>query len=826
MKKLISLLAACSMLPIVQPVFAKEKLDLTQKTEVLEGLNIIGENIPQSITWGDYLSAIEGMMSDNKSEDSITFAENRDLIGKRVTSEETITYEDALKILVRAGGYADLAPGYSETSAYIRTAGERKLTDGITLSYSDTLTSDAMISMLYNALDADIMDVTFDGNKYKIETKSDETILSRYRKIKEQTGILSDNGDSGLNSDEAASKNSIVVGKSTIAKNNNYKKDYLGYNVRVFYKDDYGDYSLMYLYPEKNRELSLSGEDISGTDSAKLYYETDDKQKSVKLDAAIKVIYNGQAYFDYTDADFTADENDVTLVDNNDDGTYEIALISSYETIVASYVTKYDGKIVNKYKYSGAPDGLDISSDSDDYKVRYYVDGERVEKPEIKIWDVLSIATSKGTNPIRSIYISTGSIQGIISQTGEDKYIIDDEEYKLNSAFKAAKAAGDTAVPEITLGAEYTIYLDIHGRIAAVSSTAAQQLGYAVMIKMLQDDDDEEIVRVKYMDSAGDWHESYLRKRVKFYDDTNDGKSLKASEIFNVLADSNKKVIPQVVQLCENADGEINVLKTAVSSQKPIKNKLTVGKTVTGCFRWTTRLLGNYNDIALYVADGATIFLMPDNEYSTNEHDYGVRMNSLTADEVYTVTPYNADKYNVSDCLVMKDSDGGVKADNLFIVSHVSKIVDSEDEVKTALYGQYGEYSDYSVIANDNSLFDGLQRGDVLELYRNNKSEIVKLNKVYTSASGFNPTFQYEYHGKISGFVEEVDADAKRLLIDCGQYGVKGILSNDSFNKVNVYLIDRSKKGVQRLDFSDIQKGDFVVMTLNFASLNNVIIIK
>lgn len=826
MKKLISLLAAVSMLPIIQPVMAKEKLDISQKTEVLEGLNIVGEDVPQSITWGDYLSALEGMMSDDKNEDAVKFAENYGLINERISAGEKITYQDAIKILVRAGGYSERIPGYSEDAAYIRTAGERKLTDGITLSYSDSLTGEAMILMLYNALDADIMDFEFDGNKYKTETKTDETILSRYRKIKEKTGILSDNGDSGLNYEDTRNKNSIVVGKTEIKKNEKYKKDYLGYNVRTFYKDENGDYSLEYLYPTENRVLSLSGDNVESTDFSELYYMDENKKsKRVRLDAAIKVVYNGQAYFNYTAADFTAEENDITLIDNNDDGTYEAALITSYETIAASYVTTYDSKIINKYKYAGAPDRLDIASDSNDYKMRYYLNGERIEKPEIKVWNILSVATSRGTNPIRSIYISTESVEGTVSQTYDDKFIINEEEYELNSAFVSARAAGDSAVPEITLGNEYIFYLDIHGRIAAISSLALQEIDYAVMIKMSQDDDDEEKIRVKYMDSIGDWHESYLRKKVRFYDDTHTGNSLKASKIFNLLVNAKGRITPQVVQLSENGDGEINVLKIAVSSQKSIKDKLTVGNTVTGCYRWTTKLLGTRNNIALYIADDATIFLLPQG-YSTNEEDYSVRAGALDADETYTVTPYNIDKFGQSDCISMRDSDGGAKADNLFVVSYVSKIVDSNDEVKTALFGQYGDYSDYSITAKDNSLFDGIGRGDVLELYMNKKSQIVNIEKIYTSASGFNPYFYYDYGGRVSGYVEDVDPEAKRLSLNCGESGKVGLKANESQYALNVYMCDRSKKGVEKLDFSDITKGDFVVTTVHYACLNNVIIIK
>lgn len=831
MKKIIAVLAALSMLPYTMAL-AKEKVLPEQKAQILEGLNILPADFSDSseaddiVTWGEYLNAAAGMMSDDKDTDAVDFAKNNNLINENVDAAAAITYEDAVKILVRAGGYTEQVPGFEETSAYLRTAGERNLTDGITLSYSDKLTNEAMVLMLYNALEADITDIEFEGQKYSVRVKNGETILSRYRNIYEVTGVLSDNGDTALSSEQSGNRNCIVVGETEIKKNGKYSKDYLGYNVRAFFKNDRGDYSLEYLYPTENNEVMLSGKDVDNFDFPQLeYMNEDERSKKIKMDPALKVIYNGQAYFDYAPEDFLAEENNLCFIDNNDDNVYEVALITSYETVVASYVTSYDGKVINKYKYDGAPNGLDISADSENYKIYFYKDGQRVEKPEIKIWDVLGVATSKGKNPIRSIFISNNVIQGVISQISDEGYIVDDELYKLNSAFAAAMAAGDSAVPEITLGREYKLYLDINGRIAAISTAETQAISYALLLKMTQDDTEEEIVRVKYMDTVGDWHESYIKKRCKLYSDVYDGKSLKASEVFESIANASGKVTPQIVQLSTDSNGEINVLKTAVSSDKPIKNKLTVGTTKTGCYRWTTQLIGNRNDICFYIASGARVFLFPE-ILTTNESDYAVSNGGFSADKIYTLTPYNLDKFNTSDCFVMKAAESGTEQDTLFIVSSVAKIVNSDDEIKTALFGQYGDYANYSIVAKDNSVFDGIQRGDVLKIWTNSKNEVLKVEKMYSTSTGFRPSFFYDYGGNATGYVKDVDFEKKRILLDCGDYGEVAFAANESQYKVNTFMVDRDKKGVEVLNFSDVVEGDFVVITLGYAALSNVIIIR
>ncbi len=836
LKKIIALLSIISMLPCVGVMAAYDEAS-DVKAGTLVSLDILPDTFEEnysekaSVTSGEFLEAVENFMSEDKSRDVVKYGKSASLIDNDATfnAEELISFENALKIAVRAGGYTELAAGYSDISAYMNKASERKLNKGIDLKYTDTLTAGAMVKLLYNLIDAEITDYKYDGTKLEITTNNNETILSRYRKIYELTGIISDNGDTALTAEEGENANAIIAGGVKINKDGNYIVDYLGQNARVFYKEkSQGYYSLRAIVPEDNDIVEFKGSDTAEVDSNFgfiKYEDENEKNQRAKLDPAIKVIYNGQAYFNYSREDFFAEENNIRLIDNNEDGTYDVAFVTSYENIVVSYITSYDGKVVNKYSYDGAVTNIDIDPESDDYKVYFYADEERTAAPEIKPWTVLSVATSKGANPIRNVYVSNEQLNGDLERINDDTYVIDGDEYDLDENFKKALNASGNPIPELLLGGSYTFYFDINGRIAAVSEVSSKGVDYAIMLKLWKDDMDEEIVRIKYMDKYGDWYETTLKNKTKLYDSDCDGDRLKAADLFDRIANAKGKVPTQVVQLSCDSEGKVDTLKLAVSSQKPIKNKLTVGNPVTGCYRWKTKVFGEQNYLGLYLAPTATIFIMPE-ILTTNPDDYGVN-GSIKEDQVYTVTPYNTDEFYTSDCIVMNDKTSGTKADNLFVVSYVSKGVDSEDEVKTVLFGQYGAYSDYSVMAKNNSLFDGIERGDVLRLYTDKRNRVVDITKIYASSSGNVKSLNWNYGGVAVGQVKKTDVETMSILTDCGEYGnVVFKPRPEEKSSVKVYLVEKSKKGVQTISFSDIMTGDYVVMNNEYASLTDVVVIR
>lgn len=835
-KRLTALLLAASMLPAYAAANANDEKDYSDYREkALAGIGILTDEYAESyspkakVTYGEFLTAVAGFMTEQTPEDVIAFAKTNSLVrnDSNFKLTDSITYIEAVKILVRAGGWSELVPNGEADDTYQAEAYNRKLLKNVSYTPNAALTALDMIYMLYNAIDAPVAVFSPSANGAEIEMSNTETILSRYRDIYEYEGIVADNGQTSLTSVLPASENAIVIGEKSFTSNDEFVEDYLGLNVNVFYKEDDGEYIVKYMAEEDNKVIVADIDDVSvNADFTRLtYYDGEaDKETTVKLDSALKVIYNGEAYFDYTEADFTGEDGYVKLIDNNEDGRYEVALITKYETLVTSYVTTFDSKLVNKYTYSGAISNISLDEDEEDICVNYYYNGERAEAPEIKEWTVLSVAESKNGGRVKNIFVSDTQITGTIDKLGDTYYSVDEEEYDMTNAYLAALTAGDNNVPNIAFGREYVFMLDYFGKIAAVKSNEVTTLQYAVMTKLIQDDSEEDIVSVRFMDTSGTWYTRQLRQKVKLYDDSTAGKSLKASKVYEAVTDDNGKVVPQIVQLKLNDDGEVTILKLAVKKNGYDSDYLTVKDAVTGCYRWTTKMFSSTSGPKLYIADNCVIFNFPA-DVSYNEEDYSVDT-SFEVDDTHTVTPYNVDEFMTTDCVRRTASASGTTQSNLFVVNEVSRMLDADDNPKTVIIGQYGSYSGFSLMAKDNSIFDGVQKGDVLRVATDGNSRVMSFSKLFSAKDGKQPKMSVDYSGLAAGTVVKVDPATKRVLIDCGDLGTFALVANNERYTFSAYMNDAKQNRAYKVDFSDIQVGDFLVANVHFAVLKDVIIIR
>lgn len=832
MKKILALLLTLGMFQI--PVMAEtEVADDTDKIRTLVNLDILPDTYEENykalgnVSWKEYLTAVAGMITDDVPEDVIGFAKNYNLIKEDVSPEKEVTYDKAVQVIVRAGGYSEKVPGNNTVNAYMKTAGSRGITDGLKKSNTDRINSGDMIELLYNAIDAPVTEYEFQNNGYKVIEKDDETILSKCRDIYEYEGIVSDNGFTALDGESDVNEDFIIIDDLQMEKGDNYKIDLLGYNVRVFYKENLDECKFMYAQPVDNKVHELKGEEISSvsSDISLIGYYSGNSSKKIKVDAAVKVIYNGYVYFDYTKDDLTAENTMLTIIDNNEDSKADVILITAYENVFVKYVTEHDSKVVNSYSYEGAMNNVDISTESDDYDVKYIYNGEEIETPVINPRNVLSIATSKNSEPVRVVYISdksfTGTLEGFTA-TGE--YIIDGERYEGAPEFENAKNAGDVAIPEFKAGIDYIFYADINNKIVGVTSADTGALSYGVMLKLNLDEDDEKTVVIKYMDTDGTWYTEEVNNKVKLYNENYDGKNLKSDEFYKEVS-KGAKIEPQVIQYAKNMDGKINLLKTAVKTTEYMPDKLTVRDSVFGCYRWTSKMFSSVNGPLLYAADEYVVFTFPA-ELSYDEDDYGIG-SGFTTDKDFTVVPYNTDEFMTSDCFVIEGKAGGTLNEEIFIVSGFSEAVTGDGDVKKVVHGRFGTYSDISMIAKEDYIFDGLSVGDVVKFYIDGRGNVVDVESIYNVSSGYTGLMDVDYSGTAAGYVRKVDGEKKSIVIDVnGKEYVLKSTGRGSGGAVKVYLNDKEEGEAKIVNYSDILVGDYVVVSVMWAEANNIIIVR
>jgi len=834
MKKILALLLTLGMFQI--PVMAETPVtDDAEKINTLINLDILPDKYEENykalgnVSYKEYLTAVAGMMTDSVPEDIMAFAVNYNLVkpDENIASDKEVTYDKAVQILVRAGGYSEKVPGNNSVNAYMKTAGSRGITDGLKKSNTDRINSGDMIELLYNAVDAPVTEYKFENNGYKVIEKEDETILSKSRDIYEYEGIVTDNGFTALDGDSKVGEDFILVDDLQMEKGDSYKLDFLGCNVRVFYKENNDECVFKYAQPAHNKICEINSDEISSvsSDMSLVGYYSENSAKKLKIDAAVKVIYNGHVYFDYTKEDMTAENTMLKFIDNNKDSKTDVILITSYENVFVKYVTEYDSKLVNSYSYEGAMNNVDISSDSDDYDVKYIYNGEEIENPVINPRNVISIATSKNSEPVRVVYISDKSFTGTLeSLTSEGEYVIDGEVYSGAPEFEKARALKDVAVPEFKMGSDYIFYVDMNDRIVGVASADTGALSYGVMLKLNLDEDDEKTVIIKYMDTDGTWYTEEVNNKVKLYNEDYEGKNLKSDELYRAVS-KGSKVEPQVIQYSKNMDGKINLIKTAVKTTEYMPDKLTVRDSVFGCYRWTSKMFSSANGPLLYAADEYVVFTFPA-ELSYDEDDYGIG-SEFKVDKDFTVVPYNTDEFMTSDCFVIEGKAGGTLNEEVFIVSGFSEAVTGDGDVKKVVHGRFGTYSDISMIAKEDYIFDGLSVGDVVKFYIDGRGNVVDVESIYNVSSGYTGLMDVDYSGTAAGYVRKVDGEKKSIVIDVnGKEYVLKSTGRGSGGAVKVYLNDKEEGEAKIVNYSDILVGDYVVVSVMWAEANNIIIVR
>ena len=118
-KKILAGLLTLTMLQIPAMAETFDVNDDNNLIEILTELDILAANFEESykareaITYGKYLGAVAGMMSDVVPADVLSFAENYGLVkpDEKIQLTKAISYEEAIKIMVRAGGYSEKIPG-------------------------------------------------------------------------------------------------------------------------------------------------------------------------------------------------------------------------------------------------------------------------------------------------------------------------------------------------------------------------------------------------------------------------------------------------------------------------------------------------------------------------------------------------------------------------------------------------------------------------------------------------------------------------------------------------------------------------------------------
>lgn len=651
---------------------------------------------------------------------------------------DNITLEQAAKIMVSALGYskeAMIEGGYP--NGYMNIAARLDLLDGVGSGEFTVLDA---CKLFRNALDVEVAAIRVDPYE---TSGAEKPMLERFYNVRYEKGIMTKNTQTKLNPELSDSDMTIAVGENEYVCTQKY--DHLiGQDVAVYYKTDAAnENNVVGVYASDKNSIAAfrSEQDTSYTDFVYTVYEGTRYEK-YKIDRSVDVIYNGRIYTGYTEEDLLPENGDVSLVDNNDDGKYEVVIINSYDVYITGSGTG-DGVIYDQLGKSF----IDLNEPCD---FTIYENGEKTDFSQITIDTLLEVRISKGeAYKLIQIDIYRNSVSGALESIKDSgRFLtVNSTEYEVSQSLRKLMDSDSEYVDEIEVGNIVCLYLDRNGYVAYITSEDSEKVFYTYLRKVLVDaPQGEDKVFFRLMLPDGSWTTTEAAERV-----TIDGIKKKSNELVKFVNDGNLKA-PLVVKCKLDKEGKVLELETLKKHEMEL-TRLTY-KRGSRCF-----------DGLLSISNDCTVMVIPGAGFEADETMYEIRNAGYFTDG----TNYTFDAYEVNEALVAKlivikgngkDTDIA-NTEPLMVVDDVYETI-IDDEVCTAIKtttptGSYeGAVKDSSIefvdrITGKYLPFSQLNEGDLIRVLCDSKGKIIngerlvdidkfkenKLTGAYTMSGGY-----------------------------------------------------------------------------------------
>ena len=798
--------------------------------------------------------------------------------------KENITYEQAIKMIVCTLGYDVIAQSqggypFGHLSEAASLGLLENIEDG---AFGEPVSRGIVAQLVYNALEVDIMEPTGFGEDISHVVRQGENLLTLKLGVTKGEGIVSGIPGTRMfvstpdlrNGEVSIGETVLNIGEAT------YIKQMLGSKVTYYYKENKTlDQKDLILAREDERleKLELNADAIYNveginTASAKLEYWMDDSKNSdtdtAILDQELTVVYNNASVerTDINNSLLQPTTGSIKLIDNNDDGKYELAIVQSFRTALANAVTS-DNKMIT---CKGGAEPVDLSNNGKpEFHFTLINDGEEAELKSIRAYNALSIAESKDGNNI-TVIMSTYKTSGtVVEETTDNRgrrvlSIQEDEETVTD--YIVAKDANVNAGLDFT----GTFYLDYQGKIAGVEGTAdTDKYGYLY---------------------AASGEPDGLRTAAQFEILTTDNEFIVFESAEKVLfngkafvAENGKSAGAQVLeQTVDRMVNGVNVEQLAFyktdgtfkrqpvifetnSKQQITKINTEIPAEAIKIYQEqgleTAKNYGYYDDPdgdqLVYERNDANIIFRPgpntfkgiwsfndsktvcfkiNSDGSAEKTDFACNRPStwIAGDNTYyNVTAYNFNNVHVADMMVLDTgiSSTVVEDTNFLVVDHVTDAVNDDDEIVKKVYGWRGlKKVEYQLAVYDNTMMQALsnaKRGDLFFIALDKQSQITAMSPIRFSYFDTSTYLGGDLPGGVSGDrterklvrVESIDYETNKFLGDESQFRTgTAEPSFRSFTLPSEILIvegldpnDPSAGKIRKASNAELQEGDIAV---------------
>lgn len=847
MKRLICLIISVIMLTaMLVPVSAQETEinDYTVYNRV-KGLGLLGGEVadmsklvtraeflemisPMYFTWEEEFSLERGVIFNDVPAESKYFlstcaAYERKLISKGSDAmfypDEYITYEQAFKIMLTLLGYGEIAladGGYP--AGYIKWAGLKGIGKGVKTEAGGTLTFENVIKIIDNTAHAEYLLQVGWGENTAYESKRDKTFLSEVLKIYEERTLITANPYTSLYQKNGCKPGTVKAGE--VAYKAEYSMyDYIGQTVRLYFKENKsGEKQIIYMYPDPNAKIyKVEGTDILLSGNYIKYYDESDKEKKVKINDSTIFIYNNgmMAREDIPSLSFA---EEILLIDNNGDNSYDVAKISNYESMRISGLSASNYTVA----LANGTGMLDLKPE-ENRSISIIADGEEVDFSYLQLDDVLSVMESPYDDfKVYKIYVSRNSVNGVVEQKSEDKVWILGTEYTFSEEMKN----------EIFVNSTGTFYIDYFGKIIDAENSREMVYGYFCKVKK----DDFGNVTAKIFSERSRWVEVEMAKKVKFNGISSTPEQVLSSTLLFEIAGDLESVKPQLVTYRVNEENKIRELNTAVdftNNQWSDEEKEAIKD---GTFRLSRKLGSNITyrsgentlGCEVYLTGNTFVFLLAGNygdEIDDNEISV-VNQSALTTNRNYS-NIYCFDMNGVCEAKVIFIC-GSQKLYNnteVFVVKGPIRMLGPDGIEHNGVAG-YIQGALVNIMIEEGQDVS-LESGDVIQFTISNQGLAENIQKYYscTDATYQNKLIngKYSHASFVNGKVQEINPKTSRFLVQYEDDAVAYTFSSTT----SVYIYENNRTvSLKKGSTADMIAGDTVFVRTNYGLVREIIIFR
>lgn len=482
------------------------------------------------------------VLENNEYFDDINLVYSYDLMngtGNQMFSpDEYVTLPQVLTVFMKMLGYNKYLQG-SYYTAQVSGAAELGLIKGLEkISYTDPMTYADLVVCFENLYDAKICKVDFSDGKFIYV--SEENFLAYYFDIEWERGKLWQTDKLSLLKQKGCD---AVIGEESyiIPDNMEYLNEYLGREIKAYYREQDSDKELFYArLTERDESITISSDDIEYYDSNVLYYHTEGRlrSKSAKIDISANVLYNGYLTDIYDAELFDFNKGYVTLIKSVSSDRYDTVMVNDFRDFKVVENNLSEGKIYREI--DGRPvenaEVEVIDYGSNDYNIIIKdTEGNYLTSDKILKDDIINVARNGDVILILKSdeVISKAKIKSMFTEDGDTIITTGEAEYILRSDYISKFVA-------IKPNNTYDLRLDAFGYVVFAGGFVSGSKSSEAMVregKIAETDDGERSYLLKLIGMDAKVHRLFTAQKVKITDDKGEVSICKSPSEIAVIMD-------------------------------------------------------------------------------------------------------------------------------------------------------------------------------------------------------------------------------------------------------------------------------------------------